>query len=51
MYDLSKHPYFEPWYDRQAGIVSDVLSERTAPAQRSIEGDTRELGATGVHTK
>jgi hypothetical protein len=35
-YDLSKHPYFEPWVDPQTGIVSYILQERVAPLQQSF---------------
>jgi len=35
-YDLSKHPFFEPWEDPETGVLSYILTERVAPIQQTF---------------
>lgn len=34
MFDLSRHPYFEPWQDPASGHLSYLLTARVAPLQK-----------------
>lgn len=36
MFNLSRHPFFEPWTDPHSGVTSYLLRERVAPLQKTF---------------
>ena len=46
-FDLSKHPYFQPWADGETGVESFILTRRVAPFQKAAYYATPSISADG----